>query len=162
MSWEEIWTNTLFAKVESFCVLRVSVCVPAQHLCVQQCPVLSRRLSFVLAPSRPAAALMECRLFPAHLRHSSLMRKLAGTRHVLQMLTERRARCLCGFIYFIYVNLGGINAGRAHKDRFWSALDHTRHYQLKKTQRPTPVNTVLASSSLHGPDWYSTHFYWLW
>lgn len=31
------------------------------------------------------------------------------------------------------------------------SLTHTQHHQLKKTQRPTPINTVLASSSLHGP-----------
>lgn len=76
--------------------------VPDQHLVCAAAPLssLAARLLSSLPP-RPAAALMECRLLAAHTRHSSLMRKLAGTTWALADvgLMERRVRRLCGFIY---------------------------------------------------------------
>lgn len=88
MNWQKIWSNTLWTifntRVEAFlCPLRV--CSWSAPCVCSSTPVLSCCVSFVLAPSRPAAALIECRLLTAHIRHSSLMRKLAGTTYVLQM-----------------------------------------------------------------------------
>lgn len=116
------------------------VCLPLFHRCA----------SFVLPPARPAAALIECRLFTARIHHSSLMRKLARPAQMLQMtgpivpaalapsypprcfLTAPRHYCERWHRY----NWGGVHEDRSNR----RSMASTVYCQLKKTQTQTNTN----------------------